>query len=138
MHCHLHTYIDLAFFWTRGSSTRQAINPPSAGIMQYDPSWTPDLPPVQRLKENMYFTGMFLANIALGASITLGIQCLALLRSTAVGSKKARRLWTTIVFFILAMEITSAACGHTYDKMAFIEYRNFPGGPGAWLLSYWL
>jgi hypothetical protein len=106
--------------------------------MQNDPSWTPDLPPALRLNENMYFTGMFLESIAVGASITLGIQCLALLRSTAVGSKKARRLWTTIVFFILAMEITSAACGHTYQKMAFIEYRNFPGGPSACLLFYWL
>jgi hypothetical protein len=103
--------------------------------MEHNPSWVPDLPPEVRLNEDMYFTGMFLEYIAIGASITLGIQYgLALLRSTAVGSQRARRLWTAIVLFILAMEITSVACAHTYQKMAFIEYRDFPGGPSASLL----
>jgi hypothetical protein len=98
--------------------------------MEYDsPSWTPDLPPAARLDESMYFTGLFLSYIAYGAAITLGLQCLALLRSTGIGSPKARHLWTAIVVFILITETICVVTGHIFEKMAFITYRNFPGGP---------
>ena len=94
-----------------------------------DPSWTPDLPPVALLDESMFFTGMFLSSIAYGAAITLGLQCLVLLRSTAVGSPRARRLWTAIVLSILIVETVCAAITHISQKLSFVTYRNFPGGP---------
>jgi hypothetical protein len=91
--------------------------------MEYDsPSWTPDLPPAVRSDESMYFTGLFLSYIAYGSAITLGLQCLTLLRSTAVGSPKARHLWTATVLFILVIETISVAAGHPFEMKAFITY----------------
>jgi hypothetical protein len=101
--------------------------------MEYDPSWMPDLPPALRTNESMYFTGIFLSYMAYGAACTLGLQCLALLRSTSVGSQKARRLWTAIVLFILIMDTIFIATGHVFEKMALVTYRNFPGGPSSWI-----
>jgi hypothetical protein len=85
------------------------------------------------MNESMYFTGLFLSHIAYGAAVTLGLQCLALLRSTTVGSLQARRLWTAIVLFILITETACVATGHTFEKSAFITYRDFPGGPSTWI-----
>jgi hypothetical protein len=104
--------------------------------MEFNPSWTPDLPPAARLNEGDYYTGMFLANIAYGAAVTLALQCLALLRYTAVGSREARRVWTAIVLFILIIETICVATAHIFEKEAFITYRNFPGGPRTWIELY--
>jgi hypothetical protein len=97
--------------------------------MEHNSSWTPVLSPAAHLNESMYFTGLFLSCVASGAAITLGLQCLALLRYTAVGTPEARRFWTVFVLFILIIEIICVATGHIYQKMGFITYRNFPGGP---------
>ena len=102
--------------------------------MAYNASCTPDLPPAALLNENMYFTGMFLSNIAYGAAVTLGLQCLVLLHSTVAGSPRARCLWSVIVLFILVSGTYSVAIGHIYQKIAFITYRDFPGGPSTWIL----
>jgi hypothetical protein len=103
-------------------------------VMAYNASCTPVLAPTALLNENMYFTGMFLSNIAYGATVALGLQCLVLLRSTVAGSPRARRLWSAIVLFILVSGTFAAATGHIYQKIAFIAYRDFPGGPSTWIL----
>jgi hypothetical protein len=101
--------------------------------MQPDPSWTPDLPARILSNESIYFTGTFLSEVAFGAAVTLGLQCLALLRSSkATGSTKARNIWSIIVLFILSSAAIHEICGQVHVTMAWVYYRNFPGWPGMW------
>jgi hypothetical protein len=102
--------------------------------MQPDPSWTPTLPAHVLEGENTYFTGVFLSIIAYGAAVTLGLQCLVLLRSSkATGSTKAKNIWSIIVLFILGAASVHEICGQLHITMAWVYYRNFPGGPGMWI-----
>jgi hypothetical protein len=102
--------------------------------MQPDPSWTPNLPARALLNESIYFSGTFLSAIAFGAAVTLGLQCLVLLNSSkATGSTKAKNIWSIIVFFILGSAAVHHICGQIHLTMAWVYYRNFPGGPGMWI-----
>jgi hypothetical protein len=98
--------------------------------MQFNSSWTPDLPPPALFSERAYLAGVFIHCFAYGAVATLSLQCLALLRSTAVGSPRSRRLWSAVVAFLLICATIYAAIGVSFVSLAFINNRDYPGGPG--------
>jgi hypothetical protein len=99
-------------------------------MQQFNASWTPDLSPAALLNERTYFSGLFVMGIAYGAVATLSLQCLVLLRTTY--SRKTARLkwlWNGTVVFLLLCATIYAVTSDTFIGMAFVNYRNYPGGP---------
>jgi hypothetical protein len=99
--------------------------------MQFNSSWAPDLPAVALFNERTYLAGVLVQSIAYGAVVTISLQCLALLRSTAVGSPRSRRLWSFVVAFLLTCATLYSVLGDTFVLVAFVNNRDYPGGPGA-------
>jgi hypothetical protein len=94
-----------------------------------DPSYRNTLPPPVITAEITYLWGIFFSYSAFGASIALGLQCLSLLGSTKVGNKRMRMIWKSIVTVLLVCSVSSVILGHAFTVMAWVDYRNYPGGP---------
>ena len=94
-----------------------------------DPSYRNTLPPAVITGEITWLWGIFFSYSTFGASFALGLQCLALLCSTKVGNKRLRIIWTCIVTVLLVCSVSSIILGHGFTVMAWVGYRNYPGGP---------
>ncbi|KAF8959147.1 hypothetical protein BDZ97DRAFT_1667601 [Flammula alnicola] len=102
-----------------------------------DPSWTPDVGSQALFAEKTWFSGLFLLALAYGVIITLSIQCFAYLyRSMNANNKREKWFWIGVVFLLLVCATVFSVGGEKINEYAFIDYRNFPGGPSAFEVAF--
>jgi len=83
--------------------------------------------------EETFLQGALLSNILYGVELTLFLICFTLLWRQINQSNKRRQLsllaFVTVIFILGTLFMGSAA---KFTQLAFIEDRNYPGGPGAY------
>ncbi len=95
--------------------------------------WGPNEPSSIILAEESWLQGALLSCIAYGALFVLFVQCTSLL----LKQTKRSNYWTKvpfllIVFLIFLFSTLFNGAMMKYTQLAFIENRNFPGGPNAY------
>ena len=96
-------------------------------------SWAPDEDPTTIDAEDKWLQGALLACLAYGAVATLSIQCFFLL----IHGFNRRKLWRDVpllAFVVLTFSLSTAFIGTViqFTQQAFVNDRNFPGGPNAY------
>ena len=98
-----------------------------------DPSWRPDEDAATIKSEDAWLQGALIMCIAYGSVATLCIQCFAML---ARGFKRSRlsRDGPLIVYVVLIFILSTIFIGAAmqFTQQAFVDDRNFPGGPNAY------
>ncbi|KZT71133.1 hypothetical protein DAEQUDRAFT_764067 [Daedalea quercina L-15889] len=96
-------------------------------------SYAPDDTAAQLYAEETWFQGALLGNIAYGAELTLFIMSFNVLYKKI--NESNRRTHISLLAFIMLIFVLGTlfmAFNAKFAQMAFIQYRNFPGGPGAY------
>ncbi|KAF9815214.1 hypothetical protein IEO21_04731 [Rhodonia placenta] len=95
--------------------------------------WLPDEDAESIYSEKTWLQGSLLSNIAYGVELTLFVMCFWILAWQTNRSNFKQQLFLLLfisIIFILGTIFMGAQAKVT--QQAFIEYRNFPGGPGAY------
>jgi hypothetical protein len=101
-------------------------------MSQYAP---PETVPGQLLKEKGWLQGAIVGGVAYGTCIILFLSCFPLLVESNWSSRTRTRFsvilltYTALIFVLTTFFMGSLA---RFTEMAFIENRNFPGGPSAY------
>lgn len=86
-----------------------------------------------RLEEAYLVIALFMA-ISYGAVVTLSIQCITVLARDAKASRRnSFLLWFVVAIF--AVSTVFLAAGVKYILLGFVDERNYPGGPTAFLVT---
>lgn len=96
-------------------------------------SWAPNETSATIYAEETWLQGNLLSNIAYGVELTLFVMCFTILVRQLNRFNYKRQMFLLIfisVIFVLGTVFMGAQAKFT--QMAFIEYRNFPGGPSAY------
>ena len=98
-----------------------------------NPAWRPDEDDATIRSEQLWLQGAFVAAVAYGAVAVLCIQCFFMLVRGYKRSKLARD-GPLILFVFLMFALNTAYIGTTiqFTQQAFVDYRNFDGGPSAY------
>ncbi|KAG2097497.1 uncharacterized protein F5147DRAFT_714896 [Suillus discolor] len=100
--------------------------------MSLNSSWTPDESSETLLEEKGWLQGAVVSSIAYGIGVTLFFMCFHLLirQMTRTNYKKSLPLliYITIDFILGTLFMASLA---DFTQLAFIQYRDYPGGPNA-------
>ncbi|KAJ7253097.1 hypothetical protein C8J57DRAFT_1184552 [Mycena rebaudengoi] len=96
-------------------------------------SYTPNETPAELFSEIMWLQGYLLTSMAYGVVLTLFFMCFHLLLKQR--TKKNHKITCLFLLYIsIEFILGTLLMGSTakYTQLAFIENRNFPGGPGAY------
>lgn len=97
--------------------------------------FTPDEPAAVIFAEKAWLQGALLAAVAYGAEITLFSMCLYLLIRRHLYGTNHKRTNMILLIYITIMFILSTlfyASNAQFTQLAFIDNRNFPGGPNTY------
>lgn len=98
-----------------------------------DPSWSPDEDAATIHAEDTWLQGALIMCIAYGSVATLSIQCFSML---VKGFKRSRlsRDGPLLAFVVLIFTLSTIFQGAAmqFTQQAFVDDRNFPGGPNAY------
>ncbi|EED84965.1 predicted protein [Postia placenta Mad-698-R] len=101
--------------------------------MIYNSSWAPDEPPDVLYAEKTWLQGALLSNIVYGVELALFIMCFKLLVRQMDRTNRRRHLillvFISVLFILGTIFVYSLS---EFTQLAFIEQRNFPGGPSAY------
>jgi hypothetical protein len=102
-------------------------------------SWTPNESPQTLFAEKGWLQGVVVSSVAFGVVVTLFFMCFSVLyRQTATRVRSRQRiiLWVYIcVVFIL--NTLFIAANSQFTQLAFIDDRNYPGGPAQFENDMW-
>ncbi|KAH7918948.1 hypothetical protein BV22DRAFT_887473 [Leucogyrophana mollusca] len=99
------------------------------------PSWSPDETHVQILTEKAWFQGAILTGVAYGAVVVLAAMCLHSLcrRRRARDMTRGRSMFFLVyVSTIFILGSITFGTNAEFAQLAFVDNRNFPGGPSAY------
>lgn len=98
----------------------------------YNSSWAPNETSYQIFNEDMWLTGALISNVAYGVVLTLFVMCFYLLVKE-INHRNMRRQIFLLTFISIIFTFGSLFVGGNskFAQQAFVEYRNFPGGPAA-------
>ncbi|KAH6899457.1 hypothetical protein BKA70DRAFT_1115407 [Coprinopsis sp. MPI-PUGE-AT-0042] len=89
---------------------------------------------VDLLTERSNLNGLIIAGVAYGMVFTLFAQCVAMIAS---GSRHWKARWVMYYTIALFVAATIGFAGNTlFVQMTYIDYRNIPGGPNMFTLTY--
>ena len=96
-------------------------------------SWAPDEDAATISSEDKWLQGAFLCCVAYGFVATLSIQCFFMLIQ-GFNKKKLFRDIPLLTFVVLTFSMSTAFIGTVmqFTQQAFVDDRNFPGGPSAY------
>jgi hypothetical protein len=96
-------------------------------------SWTPDLPPKVLFSEKTWLQGTIVCAVVYGVDLTLFAICFHLL-VIQINRTNYRKLGILLLYISLAFILVTLFMGSLaqYTQLAFIENRNYPGGPSAY------
>ena len=96
-------------------------------------SWAPDEDPLTISAEDKWLQGAFLCCLAYGSVVTLCFQCFFLLANT-FDRRRILRDAPLLVFVLVTFAMSTAFIGTVmqFTQQAFVDDRNFPGGPNAY------
>jgi len=96
--------------------------------------WTPYETSSQLFSEKTWLQGAFLSNLAYGVELTLFLTCFKLLLTQRKRSHDKIRVNLLIfITLVFVLDTIFMGCNAKSIQLAFIQDRNFPGGPSAWL-----
>lgn len=96
-------------------------------------SYTPDDTSAQLYAEETWFQGALLSNIAYGAELTLFVMAFHVLRKKMTdGNRKTHLSLLAFIVVIFILGTLFMAFNSKFAQMAFVQFRNFPGGPSAY------
>ncbi|KZV85728.1 hypothetical protein EXIGLDRAFT_681546 [Exidia glandulosa HHB12029] len=97
-------------------------------------SWAPNLSPDELWNERSYFTGVLIGAVAYGVHCTLFFIALQLLLARKRSHWKDY-IW--IAYMVVLFSVSSVANGtrFKFTQASWIDNRNYPGGPGAYLVE---
>ena len=102
-----------------------------------DPAWRPNEDDATILSEERWLQGAFVAAIAYGAVAVLCVQCFFMLVRGFKRSKLARDgpliIWVLLIFALNTVFVGSLI---QFTQQAFVDYRNFDGGPSAYEIVF--
>jgi hypothetical protein len=100
-------------------------------MMASSSSYAPDLPPEIIFQEKMILQGALITCVGYGVVVTLFILGTWLLYKGMTPSTKKRNIVLMIYLFIeFALATVFVGMLNRYTEMAFIDNREYPGGPG--------
>lgn len=101
----------------------------------YNSSWAPtNETSYQIFTEDTWLQGALLSNIAYGVELALFAMCFHLLVKQMNHRNKTRQICLLSFISILFVLGTTFVGGNMkFAQQAFVEYRNFPGGPAAFV-----
>jgi len=100
--------------------------------MSFNP-WGPNEPASTVLAEEAWLQGALVAAVAYGVLLVLFYQCFyLLLKQTRRSNFKAKVPFLLIVFLIFMLGTFFTGSNFKFTQQAFIEDRNYPGGPNAY------
>ncbi|KAH7908983.1 hypothetical protein BJ138DRAFT_1011730 [Hygrophoropsis aurantiaca] len=106
--------------------------------MSSSPSWSPDESHDLVFAEKMWFQGNVLMGVAYGMVVVLSAMCMHSLwlrrRAWSMTSSKSM-FFLCYVSFIFLMGSISFAGNNQFVQMAFIDNRNYPGGPSGYIVD---
>ncbi|KLO11089.1 hypothetical protein SCHPADRAFT_831580 [Schizopora paradoxa] len=85
--------------------------------------------------ERSLFAGLNLENIAYGIHLCVFFTTMYYIFKTPPEVKKVGVTFTAIVCLLFAMGTLNNGCGIKFTELMWIDDRNFPGGPPAWILA---
>ena len=96
-------------------------------------SWSPDEDAATIFAEETWLQGALVLCIAYGSVVTLSVQCFFMLIHV-FDRKKLLRDAPLLVFVVLTFCLSTAFTGTVmqFTQQAFVDDRNFPGGPSAY------
>lgn len=102
-----------------------------------DPAWRPDEDAATIYAEDTWLLGAFFEVLAYGSLATLSIQCFVALTNNFRRSKQWRRDGALLAFVVLLFADNTALVGMSiqFALQAFVNDRNYPGGPNAYELA---
>lgn len=95
--------------------------------------YAPDEPPSQIFSEKSWLQGALLSNIFYGVELTLFMICFTILARQVTRVDYKRQL-VLLVFITVIFALGTIFMGTNveFTQLAFIDNRNYPGGPGAY------
>lgn len=95
--------------------------------------WGPNEPSSVVLAEESWLQGALISCIAYGALFVLFIQCTSLLwKQTTRSNYRTKVPFLVIVFLIFFFGTLFNGAMMKYTQLAFVENRNYPGGPNSY------
>ncbi|KAF9065823.1 hypothetical protein BDP27DRAFT_1424442 [Rhodocollybia butyracea] len=96
-------------------------------------SWTPDETPAQLLYERIYLAGLFLGAVGFGVHATLFFSAFKLLYAR----RQYRREQVFLGYIVVVFMLSNIGNGTNikFAQQAFIDNRDYPGGPGAYYVE---
>jgi hypothetical protein len=102
-----------------------------------DPAWRPNEDAATIHSEETWLQGAFVAAVAYGAVAVLCAQCFFMLMR---GFKRSKLMHTVplllFVFLMFALNTVYIATTIQFTQQAFIDFRNFDGGPSAYEIVF--
>jgi hypothetical protein len=112
--------------------------PYSAGT-SLSSSWTPDESPQLLFAEKGWLQGVVVSSVAFGVVVTLFCMCFSVLYRQAATRERSRQriiLWVYICIVFILNTLFIAA-NSKFTELAFIDDRNYPGGPAQFENDMW-
>lgn len=111
-----------------------AVTPHMSGLLNDSSTWVPEESSESLWNERSFLAGMLIGAVAYGVHATLFFTTLSLL------FKKKRAQWKdyTWIAYVLALFTISSIGNYgqlKYTEEVWIDNRNYPGGPGAYLVE---
>ncbi|KAH7921922.1 hypothetical protein BV22DRAFT_1049252 [Leucogyrophana mollusca] len=99
-------------------------------------SWTPDETPAQLAIETAWIQGYVLSGVGYGVALVLFAICTHTLW-TRIRHRRTRSDTYLFVYVLIAFGLGTAtfATNAKFIQLAFVNNRNFPGGPGAYTVA---
>lgn len=95
--------------------------------------YSPDETSVQFYAEETWIQGALLSNIVYGVELALFVICFGLLaRKTTRSNYKSNAPLLVFITIIFMLGSFFMGAGAKFTQLAFIENRNYPGGPAAY------
>ncbi|KAJ7097071.1 hypothetical protein B0H15DRAFT_902416 [Mycena belliarum] len=101
--------------------------------------YAPALTPQQLFIEKAWLQGALLGSVAYGCVAVLAFMCLYLLlqRKDNASSRNTRIALIAYVSIIFVFSTIFQACNVEFTQLAFVENREYPGGPAAYENDFW-
>ncbi|KAJ7821191.1 hypothetical protein B0H14DRAFT_3089137 [Mycena olivaceomarginata] len=96
-------------------------------------SWAPNETAAQLWNERCIFIGQLIGAIGYGVHLTLFCQCVPALFASKSGRHNRELL--IFVFILFALGNIGNATTFLFAQKSFIDYRDYPGGPGAYFVE---
>ncbi|TFK35070.1 hypothetical protein BDQ12DRAFT_688752 [Crucibulum laeve] len=87
--------------------------------------------------ERSNLDGVVLAGVTYGVLFTIAVQCIQLLYQSRIHDGKTARPLLVYTVLMLALATTGFGCNAKFNEMTYIDFRNFPGGPNAFTVTFY-